>query len=103
MSDQKSIKYETTIQAQLFLINLHHRDLLFHLDDNPHECIGDLVSEAECENIRQHVDAIFDANLDWGLFDDEHGFCIALHNGELDQWIASYDLINLFYQRGVQQ
>ena len=93
MTINKRGLYTTTIQAQLFFINLHHRDLLFCIDDDARECIGHLVSEAECDSIQSHIDAILTTNLDWGLFEDAYGFCIALFNGELDEWLVSIRLL----------
>ena len=102
-AEPKSIQYQTTIQAQLFLINLHHRGLMFHLDDDPRECIGHIVSESECERIKMHIDAILTTNLDWGLFEDAYGFCIALINGELDECLISIRLLLNRELKGVSQ
>lgn len=86
----------TLRQAQLFFINLYHRDILFHLDDDVVDCIGHILDERECADIQRRIDYILrQKRFDWGLFEDAYGFCIALHNGELDQWIASLNLIEL--------
>ena len=77
------MKITTTIQAQSFLANLYQQNLLFHLDDKACDCIGHLVSDEECQDIQNHVDAIMSQALDWGRFDDAYGFCIALINEEL--------------------
>lgn len=64
--------------AKLFLRTLHLREILFHLDDCAHECIGHTVSAKECDVINDFVDAMFNANLDWGRYECPHGYCIAL-------------------------
>lgn len=89
-----STLYQTTMQAQLFFINLHHQNLLFPLDDPIRDAIGHLVGDEQCAKIQCHIDAIQNNDLDWGLFQDADGFCIALHSGELDEWLKSMGLMH---------
>ena len=80
------------IDAQKYLINLHRNDCLYHLDDDAVECLQGVVTVEQAKKINSMVNKICSAGLDWGIFDCPIGFCVALHNNELDELIKSYDL-----------
>lgn len=78
-------------KAMSLQIFLHRNNWLYHFDDNVRDCLGDDVSDPLCMAIQHHVNIMMNADIDWGLFDDAYGFAIALHNGELDGWVESFD------------
>jgi|DEB0MinimDraft_6_1074348.scaffolds.fasta_scaffold141210_1 hypothetical protein len=75
--------------AMSLQVFLHKNDWLYHFDDCPRDCFGPELSDLQCVVIKLEVKKMLEANLDWGLFDDAFGFALALHNGELDQWLGS--------------
>ena len=78
--------------AQFYIINLHQKDWLYHLDDDAVDCLRDVATVEQAQTIQKNVDLIIDANLDWGIFGCPIGFCVALHNNELDLLIESHEI-----------
>jgi len=87
------------LDAQSYLINLHKNDCLYHLDDDPIECLGKVVTVTQANEIKATIEQIYAANLDWGLFDCPIGFCVSLHNNELDHVIESNDIKTLMIEK----
>ena len=81
--------------AQFYIINLHQKDWLYHLDDDAVDCLRDVATVEQAQTIQKNVDLINDANLDWGIFGCPIGFCVALHNNELDLLIESHQIPQL--------
>lgn len=82
----------TLQDAQFYIINLHQKDWLYHLDDDAVDCLRDVATIKQAQTIQKNVDLIIDADLDWGMFGCPIGFCVALHNNELDLLIESYEI-----------
>jgi hypothetical protein len=87
------------LDAQHYLINLHKNDCLYHLDDDPVDCLSKVVTVKQAKEIAATIEQIYAADLDWGLFDCPIGFCVSLHNNELDQVIESYDIPTLIIEK----
>lgn len=78
--------------AQFYIINLHHKGWLYHLDDDAVDCLRDVVTIKQAQTIQNNIDLIIDADFDWGMFGCPLGFCVALHNNELDLLIESHEI-----------
>tara|TARA_R110002153_G_scaffold34410_1_gene102977 strand:+ start:643 stop:915 length:273 start_codon:yes stop_codon:yes gene_type:complete len=78
--------------AQFYIINLHHKGWLYHLDDDAVDCLRDVATVKQAQTIQDNIDLIIDADFDWGMFGCPLGFCVALHNNELDLLIESHEI-----------
>ena len=78
--------------AQFYIINLHHKGWLYHLDDDAVDCLRDVATVKQAQTIQNNIDLIIDADFDWGMFGCPLGFCVALHNNELDLLIESHEI-----------
>ena len=87
------------LDAQLYLIHLHKNDCLYHLDDDPVDCLREVVTVKQAKEIGATIDQIYAANLGWGLFDCPIGFCVSLHDNDLDHVIESYDIPTLIIEK----
>ena len=61
--------------AQFYIINLHHKGWLYHLDDDAVDCLRDVATVKQAQTIQDNI-----------------GFCVALHNNELDLLIESHEI-----------
>ena len=85
--------------AQFYIINLHHKGWLYHLDDDAVDCLRDVATVKQAQTIQDNIDLIIDADSAQiearvlaGMFGCPLGFCVALHNNELDLLIESHEI-----------
>lgn len=79
--------------AMQLQIGLYNRGWLYHFDDNARDCLRTCrnpPTDLQCDRIYHQVQIMINAHgIDWGLFSDAYGFAIALHNGELNDWLKA--------------
>jgi hypothetical protein len=71
----------TITEAKNFIKSLHKDDLMYHLDDDAVDCLYEsnkVTTLKRAKAIQKTVDEIFEAELDWGIHDCPHGYCLHL-------------------------
>mgnify|MGYP001315688348 CR=1 FL=1 len=69
-------------EAKKFFDDLYSRDLMYHLEDDAEDCLEGKVSKDEARKIQSQVDAIYNADLDWGEFECPIGYCLHVMNAK---------------------
>tara|TARA_R110002167_G_scaffold306956_1_gene511603 strand:+ start:211 stop:462 length:252 start_codon:yes stop_codon:yes gene_type:complete len=68
-------------EAKEFLRTLWNDDLMYHLDDDAVDCLYEsnkVTTLKRAKAIQKAVDEIYEAQLDWGLYDCPIGYCLHL-------------------------
>ena len=71
----------TITEAKNFIKSLHKDDLMYHLDDDAVDCLYEsnkVTTLKRAKAIQKAVDEIYEAQLDWGLYDCPIGYCLHL-------------------------
>ena len=65
-------------EAKEFLRTLWNDDLMYHLDDDAEDCLRNATTPQKAKAIQKTVDEIYEAQLDWGVYDCPIGYCLHL-------------------------
>ena len=68
----------TITEAKEFLRTLWNDDLMYHLDDDAEDCLRNATTPQKAKAIQKTVDEIYEAELDWGVYDCPIGYCLHL-------------------------
>jgi len=68
----------TITEAKEFLRTLWNDDLMYHLDDDAEDCLRNATTPQKAKAIQKTVDEIYEAQLDWGVYDCPIGYCLHL-------------------------
>ena len=68
----------TITEAKEFLRTLWNDDLMYHLDDDAEDCLRNATTPQKAKAIQKTVDEIYEAQLDWGVYDCPMGYCLHL-------------------------
>ena len=71
----------TITEAKNFIKSLHKDDLMYHLDDDAVDCLYEsnkVTTLKKAKAIQKTVDEIYEAQLDWGVYDCPMGYCLHL-------------------------
>tara|TARA_R100001440_G_scaffold35_2_gene79 strand:+ start:154 stop:375 length:222 start_codon:yes stop_codon:yes gene_type:complete len=66
----------TIDEAKAIINYLSKRKLIYHFDEDAEDCLKGVVSETEAKKIQSQVDAIYNADLNWGKFQCPIGYCL---------------------------
>ena len=61
---------------------MNKRKLIYHFDEDAEDCLKGVVSKTEAKKIQSQVDAIYNADLDWGEFECPIGYCLHVMNAK---------------------
>lgn len=73
----------TIDKAKEIIDDLNKRQLIYHFDEEAEDCLRGKVSKTEAKKIQRKINAIYNANLNWGKFQCPIGYC--LHVMEVKQ------------------
>ena len=65
-------------EAKEFLKTLWNDGLMYHLDDDAEDCLRNTTTSQKAKAIQKTVDQIYEAELDWGVYDCPIGYCLQL-------------------------
>tara|TARA_R110000765_G_scaffold285273_1_gene381939 strand:- start:68 stop:295 length:228 start_codon:yes stop_codon:yes gene_type:complete len=71
-------------EAKEFLRTLWNDGLMYHLDDDAEDCLRNATTPQKAKAIQKAVDEIYEAELDWGIYDCPIGYCLQLIAMEKD-------------------